>query len=174
MPPRAFEFEPPAGEIVLRWPPNWTAVFFFGTLASLHTVICVAAFLHSRWEGYMSAIFAVLFWSLSLICYRLEARLVILPPQKRVHVQLALGPFLSDRIVHFETIRGVRLTICNNARHADSRIELLCHDEDISCPPTDIPREQALFLAMTLDVELTKAFADNAVDSDRIDQISPG
>jgi len=32
----------------------------------------------------------------------------------------------------------------------------VCRHEDILCPPTRIPRQQALFLAMAMDVPLIK------------------
>src|SRR5438067_1254231 len=41
------------GDLVLHWPPNWTAVVFFAVLAGLHLCVCVPAFFHGRWEGYM-------------------------------------------------------------------------------------------------------------------------
>jgi len=41
-------------------------------------------------------------------------------------------------------------------RTTDSLIELLCHLEDVPCPPTVIPRQQALFLAMAMNVPLIK------------------
>jgi hypothetical protein len=171
MPARSLEPAPSPTEIVLRWPPNWTAVFFFATLAFLHICICVPAFLHGRWEGYMSLIFALLFGTLAIILVRLKTRLIILPAEKTIHLRAGIGRFTSERIIPFASIRGVRLTICSNSPHADSRIELLCPGEDIVCPPTDIPREQALYLAMTLNIPLTKAFADGVRDSDRIDEI---
>jgi hypothetical protein len=51
-----------------------------------------------------------------------------------------------------------------------SRIELLCDNEDLECPPTDIPRQQALCLAMTMNVRLIKVYADDVPDApERID-----
>jgi hypothetical protein len=35
-------------------------------------------------------------------------------------------------------------------------IELLCRGEDVPCPPTTIPRQQALFMAMAMNVPLIK------------------
>ena len=63
-----------------------------------------------------------------------------------------------------ESIRGVRLTLCGDGPDCESRIELLCPGDDIECPPTRVPREEALCLAMTMNVPLIKAFAndDNA------------
>jgi hypothetical protein len=171
MPARAFQFDPPPAEIILRWPPNWTAVIFFATLALLHTSICIPAFFHGRWEGYMSLVFALIFWSAAFVCIKIKSRLVILPAEKIIQLHYGFGRFTSERIIPFASIRGVRLTICSNSPRADSRIELLCPGDDIECPPTDIPREQALYLAMTLDIPLTKAFADGVRDLDRLDDI---
>jgi hypothetical protein len=170
-PARSFQSGPPPAEIILRWPPNWTAVIFFATLALLHTSICIPAFFHGRWEGYMSLVFALIFWSAAIVCVKLESRLVILPAEKTIRLHSGIGRFATERIIPFASIRGVRLTLCSNSPHADSRIELLCPGDDIECPPTDIPREQALYLAMTLDIPLTKAFADGVRDLDRLDDI---
>jgi hypothetical protein len=38
----------------------------------------------------------------------------------------------------------------------ESRIEILCDDESIECPTTRVPRQEALYLAMAMDVELIK------------------
>jgi hypothetical protein len=55
-------------------------------------------------------------------------------------------------------VRAVRLMIESgiSKRHTESLIELLCRGEDIPCPPTKIPRQQALFMAMAMNVPLIK------------------
>ena len=44
----------------------------------------------------------------------------------------------------------------------DSHIDIQCGGEDIECPPTSIPRQQALYLAMTMGVTLIKIYGDGS------------
>ncbi|MEA2735539.1 MAG: hypothetical protein QOE14_1990, partial [Humisphaera sp.] len=48
----------------------------------------------------------------------------------------------------------------NARRPRSSTIELVCDHEVLECPPTNIPREEALCLAVTLGVRLVKVYGD--------------
>jgi hypothetical protein len=168
---RDLDTAPPTTPLTLRWPPNWTAVIFFATLAFLHITICVPAFFYGRWEGYMSVIFAMIFGAITIGCLRIKSQLIVDPREKLVRVRTSLARFISERAVPFASIRAVRVTICSEGRRPESRIELLCPGEDIECPPTDIPREQGLFLAMTLDAPLIKVFAEGVQATDRLGEL---
>jgi len=168
---RDLDIASPAAVITMRWPPNWTAVIFFATLAFLHVSICVPAFFYGRWEGYMSVIFALIFGAITVGCLRIKSQLIVDPGEKMVRARTSLGRFVSEREVPFNGVRGVRVTICSARPHPESRIELLCPGEDIECPPTDIPREQGLLLAMTLDKPLIKVFAEGVQATDRLGEI---
>src|SRR5256885_10757592 len=87
----------PARDLVFRTPPNWTAVIFFATLATLHTCICVPAFFHGRWEGYMSLIFALIFIVCSITSVRFIKEMAVLPIERLVRVRIAVGRFQSER-----------------------------------------------------------------------------
>lgn len=151
---------PAAGDLVLRSPPNWTAVVFFACLACLHWCNCLIAFFHARAEGYMSLIFAIVFSTIAIACLRLKTELAVLAEKKSLRVRTGVGRFRCERSVPFQHIRGVRLTLCGDGPRAESRIELLCPGDDIECPPTTVPREEALCLAMTMNVPLIRAFTD--------------
>jgi hypothetical protein len=148
-----------SGDLVLRWPPNWTGVVFFAVLAGLHLCICIPAFFHGRIEGYMSLIFATIFSTVSVLCLRLSSELAILPSERMIRLRTRVWRFVYERKVPFTSIRGVRLTLCNDKQPPESIIELLCPDDDVQCPPTNVPREEALCLAMTINVPLIKAYA---------------
>ena len=60
-------------DFVLRYPPNWTAVWFFAVLGLLHLFNGTTAFLHGRWEGYLSLILTAVFLGASLLSWRLRA-----------------------------------------------------------------------------------------------------
>lgn len=148
--------------LVLRSAPNWTAVLFFACLATLHWCICIPAFFHGRWEGYLSLAFAIIFSAVSVTCSRLKTELAVFPIEKSLRLRTGVGRFRYERCIPFRNIRAVRLTLCGDGPHAESRIELLCPGDDIECPPTSVPRHEALCLAMTMNVPLIKAFADGA------------
>jgi hypothetical protein len=47
---------------------------------------------------------------------------------------------------------------------------VLCENEDVECPPTRIPRQQALFLAMAMNVRLIKVYG-SGVNPDAVDRL---
>jgi hypothetical protein len=153
-------------EIVLKSPPNWTAVIFFAGLSFLHICVAAPAFYHGRLEGYMSTFFAVLFAMIATLCWRARSEITIEPPQRRIRVRNGFRRLNYQRFIAFEDVHGVRVTLVNNSRRRSSRVELLCDNEDIECPPTSIPREEALWLAMLMNVRLIKV-SDDATESRR-------
>jgi hypothetical protein len=148
-------FAPPRN-LSLQSPPNWTAVVFFACLSGLHFAIALPAFYHGRWEGYLSLVFATGFATVSVACYFARYEMAILPREQRICLRNSLGPVRFERFVDFSEVHAVRLTLCGVGKSSESRIEVLCDNEDIDCPPTDIPRQQALFLAILMGVQLIK------------------
>ena len=142
---------PIAQDVTLRTPPNWTAACFFLALGGLHLSIAIPAFYHRRWEGFLSMAFGVMFVCVSLLCWLIKSEISI------------------QRFIPFQSVHGVRLMM-EGKSPLSSRIELLCDNEDIECPPTDIPRQEALCLAMTLNVRLIKVYGDEVLEaSERIE-----
>jgi hypothetical protein len=78
-----------------------------------------------------------------------------------------------ERSIPFSDIRSVRLTLLNPHAPRSATIELVCDHEVIECPPTSVPREQALCLAVTMGVRLVKVYGDSyGPVSDRINNLA--
>jgi hypothetical protein len=162
----------PRTDVTLRTPVNWTAVIFFGALAALHLLMAATAAHNGRWDGHLSLIFGVGFSAVAVACGLVGVELTLLGEQRRLRLRTGTGRFYHERSIPFSKIRSVRLTLLNARRPRSSTIELVCDHEVIDCPPTNIPREEALCLAMTLGVRLVKVFGDSyGPVSDRVGQI---
>ena len=168
---------PATQDLTLRTPPNWTAVCFFLALAGLHLSIAIPAFYHHRWEGFLSMAFGVIFTHVALLCWLIKTELTIQRRTQRIRLRTGVGRLHVQRFIPFENVHGVRLMMMTGNAPAASRIELLCDNEDIECPPTDVPRQEALCLAMMLNVRLIKVYGEDlpepsarldATPSDRI------
>jgi len=147
----------PFGDLVLRTPPNWTAVIFFAMLGGLHMTIAVPSLLVGRY-GYLSLILGSIFLVVAAVGYRCRGEIALLTSQRRLRLRTGTTRFRYERFVPFSAVRAVRLTVEPGLGRdrSESLIELLCREEDIPCPPTRIPRQQALFLAMAMNVPLIK------------------
>ena len=161
---------PQFGDVVLRTPPNWTAVLFLGMLGALHLTIAIPSLLAGRWAGHLSLVLGAVFVAVALVGYRCRSEMALLPSQRRVRLRTGMGRFCYERFVPFSAVRAVRLMIEHGANRGGghSLIELLCRGEDIPCPPTRIPRQQALFMAMALNVPLIKVSEEDAPAPDRM------
>jgi hypothetical protein len=150
---------PQFADVVLRTPPNWTAVIFLGMLGGLHLTIAVPSLLAGRY-GYLSLILGTIFLSVSVIGYRCRSEIALLNSQRRLRLRTGMGRFCYERFVPFSAVRAVRIMVEPGLTkdQTESLIELLCRGEDIPCPPTKIPRQQALFMAMAMNVPLIRVF----------------
>lgn len=145
--------------VTLISPPNWTYVFFFAVLAGLHLCVAIPAFAHLRWEGYVSAVLATAFLTTSIVMFHARCEVVFDAPRRRIRVRNGVGRFHFQRWISFDDVHAVRLTMSSSDRPR-SRVEVLCDNEDIECPPNDSPRQEALCLAMLMNVQLIKVWAD--------------
>jgi hypothetical protein len=145
--------------ITLISTPNWTYVLFFATLGLLHLSVAVPAFMHLRWEGYASAILSMAFLITSVVMFRARCEVMFDGAQRRIRVRNGVGRFHFQRWISFNDVHAVRLTMSSSDRPR-SRVEVLCDNEDIECPPNDAARQEALCLAMLLNVQLIKVWAD--------------
>jgi len=145
-------------DLILRAPPNWMAVSFIALLGSLHLMISIHSLTRGRWEGYLSLAFGTSFVTAALVGTRCRYELAVLGSQRRVRLRtgLKIPMFCHERTIPFALIQRVRLTLMGGSRPTESLIELLCAHEDIQCPPTRIPRQEALYLAMAIGVPLIK------------------
>ena len=155
--PAAARFTP----VVLRSPPNWTAIIFFLALGLLHLGFATSSFAAGRPEGYLSLFFGTAFTAVAFACWMACCEVAVIPIDRRVRLSTGFRRFRFERFVPFDHVRAVRLTLSPNRGNHDSRIELLCDAEEIECPATNIPRQQALYLALTLNVRLIKVCPDD-------------
>jgi len=153
-------------DLIFRTAPNWTYVLFFAGLGLLHLTIATLAFLHRRWEGYMSVGLGAIFVAVGIISIRCRFEVTIQARQRRIRLRTGTQRFHYQRFVPFTNIHGVRLTLSQAPDNPTSRIELLCDNEDIECPPTSIPRQEALCLAVLMGVRLIKVSDGDEVDSE--------
>jgi hypothetical protein len=54
----------------------------------------------------------------------------------------------------------VRLTLLHPRTPKRAHVELVCDREVIDCPPTQVPRAEALCLAVTIGARLIKVYGD--------------
>jgi hypothetical protein len=149
------------GDLVLRTAPNWTAVGFLALLGMLHLSIAIPAFVAGHWEGYLSLMLGTTFIVVSCVASRCRYEMSVFPSVRQIRLRSGVGPLCFERCVSFSCITAVRLTLGHGERSANSRIELLCPLNDIECPPTKIPRQEALFLALAIAVPLIKVSDEN-------------
>jgi hypothetical protein len=149
-------------DLVLRSPPNWTAVCFAGMLGAAHLAVALPSLALGRWQSHLSLLLGVVFVVAALVGYRFRSEIALMPSRRHVRLRTGVGRLRYERFIPFSGVRAVRLTVEPGlrARSTESLIELLCNGEDVPCPPTTIPRQQALFMAMALNVPLIKVSED--------------
>ena len=162
-------------ELVLHGRPNWPAAVFFACVAALHVYLAIHCFTTSLWEALISTLLGGCFVLVSLMCALARSQIAIRPRERQIHIHGGVGRLAIDRDTPFSAVRGVRVTLWQSRRGPRSRLEILCHGEEIPCPPTTIPRQQALYLALVMNVPLIKisddrsgnALVDECADSSR-------
>lgn len=160
-------FAPPR-DMALVGPPNWTAIVFFAVLSGLHFAVSLPAFYHARWEGYLSFLLAIIFMAASVFSYFFRHSMTVSAARRTILLSTGYGPLRFTRQIPFTDVHAVRLTLSRSGKSSESCIQILCDNEDLECPATTIPRQQALFLAMTMRVQLIKATDDeSAEETDR-------
>jgi hypothetical protein len=140
-------------ELVLHGKPNWPAAVFFACVAALHAYIAIHSFRTSLWEGVISALLMGCFVVVAFCCAMARSVIAIRPRQQKIHLHGGVGRLAIDRDTLWHSRRGPR-----------SRVEILCNGEEIPCPPTTIPRQQALYLALVMHVPLIKICDDSHGD----------
>lgn len=146
----------PPREITLTAPPNRTSIAIFSSFSLVMYGLSIAAFMNGRWEAYLTFILANICAGVAVLSYFSRHELSLLPRDRFVRTRHGMGPFRIERQFSFDAIRTVRLTITGTGRPRDCSIELVTEKRDIHCPPTLIPRQQALFLAVLIGAQLLK------------------
>jgi hypothetical protein len=157
-PPQAL---PACTDLKLRTPPNWTAVLFFAALGGVHLSIAVPAFYNHRWEGFLSLALGLVFVFVAVVSRLVHCEYTVVRSQRRIRIRTGYRRISVERSIPFAAVRGVRLTMMGCNAPLACRVEVLCDNEDLECPPTMVPREEALCLAMTMGVPLIKVMDDD-------------
>jgi predicted outer membrane lipoprotein len=162
----------PAPTVVLRGRPNWTTVLFFVFLAAMHLLIAVPALMRSRWDGYLSLTLGAAFGVVTAIAYCCRTELMVLARERTVRVRTGLRSVAIERHIRFCEVKGVRLTMTQSAPVDRAQIDLVCENEDVRCPPTSIPRQQALYLALTIGAPLVKVLGTDVPSSVTVQRLN--
>jgi hypothetical protein len=152
------------GDLTFRGSAHWTAVIFFSGMSILHTCIAVGAFWHGRWEGYMSAMFAIVFTIVAAVSYWWRFEVAVQADRRVVVTRVGPRVLGLGQEISFAAVRSIRLTFLNPPERPLWRVEIVCDAGDVECPVTSVPREQALVLAMTIGAPLVKVSADRIVN----------
>lgn len=132
---------------------NWTAVFFFAALAALHAAIAIPAYRANPTQGIVAGIICLIFAVLAVLAFLARRELLFFAGSKIVRRCIGLGGLQMGRAIPFTKVRAVRLSH-QPAAIPSSQIDLLCDSSEIPCPATPVPRQQALCLAMMMNVRL--------------------
>lgn len=151
-------------DLVLRTPPNWTAVGFVALLAALHLSVAGRAFLAARWEGYVSLLFGSVLTVATVVLFHTRREVAVLYRHDKLRVRAGVGWLSAERFIPFRSVRAVRVTLGPGRSARDSTVELLCHLEDVSCPPTPVPGQLGLLLALMIGVPLVKVSEEPVPD----------
>ena len=156
---REIEADPHTAGVTFRSPRNWTAVAFFGALGTLHLSIAATSFIAYRWEAHMSIVFGAIFSAVALACILARHEISVLPDQRRIVVRTGFKRMTVSRVAPFSNVTSVRVTLLGR-NHGESSVAIVCKHDDIELPPTRTPRQEALLLAMLINVRLVKVYGD--------------
>jgi hypothetical protein len=161
-------------ELVLQGRPNWPAGIFFAAMAALHAYIALHTFGTSNSEAMISAILAAVFLLVTDLCLFCRHQITISPLDAQIYVRHRFGKFSFDREIPFSAVRAIRVTLWQPRRgpqsRPKSRVDILCNGEELPCPPTKIPRQEALYLALVMKVRLIKISDDRPAPSQTTSQ----
>lgn len=148
-------------DLVTRYPPNWTAVIFLTVMGGLHLANAIPAFISGRIAGSLSALLASMLFAAAFILWRLRVELAIRPSAGELRLSASFLKLWSDRRVVFDQVQGVRVYLPSPTASRESQIEILTATGPIDCPPTAVPQQQALWMAIAMNCELIKISDDN-------------
>jgi hypothetical protein len=154
-------------ELILHGRPNWAACVFFSSIALLHLYIAIhllqaAAAGGMFWEGLISSLLGGCFLLVALTCALLRSDILICPRLRVIRLRSGIGRLSTERRLPFAAVRAVRVTLWETRGRSRSRLAILCNGDEIPCPATTIPRQQALYLALVMNVRLIKISDDRS------------
>jgi hypothetical protein len=141
-------------DLRFRFPPNWTGIVFFGVMGGLHYVNALPGLFNGRFDGHLSLLLACAFTVVTFALYVMRAELAVRPSHGDLRQRFWLFRTWYDREILFERVQAVRVYVPE--AKGEGRVEIVCDDETLELPPTRIPRQEALHLAMSMNVPLIK------------------
>ena len=154
-------------DLILRGGPYWSPVVLFSSLGALHLANWTISFLHGRFEAYLSLAFGMTFVLVAVASYLSRREIAILTAERRVRLRIGFRSFRVERFVPFNCVLSVRITQVLDRDQTAGRVELICGEECIECPPTPVARQEALCLAVLIGVPLVKVGAFPPLDEQR-------
>ena len=121
---RRLEIDPHLQDLVLRTPPNWTAIGFLAALSLVHLSIATMSFLREHWEGYLSLALGVVFAVAALACWMSCCEIAIRRTERRVRLRSGYRRLSLERSIPFEHVQAVRLMLASGNHPTACRIEL--------------------------------------------------
>jgi hypothetical protein len=115
----------PPGDLVLRTPPNWTAVVFLAILAGLHLANAASSLWVGRWAGYLSLVFGSILSIVTIGIYFFRFEMALLGRLRVIRLRHGIGRASFERFIRFRDVRAVRLTLEDGGNRRDAAIELL-------------------------------------------------
>src|SRR5947208_7571233 len=91
-------------DLVMRYPPNWTAVIFFAGMSFLHLINGLGAFWKGRIEGEMSSVLGVAFAIATAVALRLKNELEVRPSAGDLQLRTSLGRIWYSRQFSFQSV----------------------------------------------------------------------
>lgn len=155
---RVLQVGPSPTDVLLRSPVNWPVVVVAVLLGTLHLAVALYHADRSTWTTGVAAAIGMTFLAVALGVAMTQRDVEISVTRGYIRTRRGFGRFARERAVPFTHVHGVRLTQIDHHGHHQSQIELLCERGDIPCPTTDMPRQQALLMAMALNVRLIKVW----------------
>ena len=151
----------PTGQLLVLYNrPPWTFSMLSGVLGIMHLAIWTISILHQHYEAYLSLFFGCAFSAIAVALLLTRYELEVVNTGKFIKLSTRVGRFHSTRHVPFSEVTSIRLTMTDDGTQGRQLIEIVCRDEVIECPPTCVAQQEALCLAMLMDVRLIKATDD--------------
>lgn len=147
---------PSPTDVLLRSPINWPLVITAIVLGGLHFVVAAIHADRGSWTAPVAGLIGALLLLTALVVACSQRDVEISVTLGLIRTRRGLGRLAHKRAVPVSRVHAVRLTQIDQHGHHQSRIDLLCDRGEIPCPTTDMPRQQALLMAMTLNVRLIK------------------
>lgn len=154
------DFAPPR-DLLLVSPPNRRAIIVFALLSVVNYGIALLAFMNGRVEAYLSFVLANVCAAAAVLSYFSRNEMILRAPERAIRLRKWIGPVRFERFVPFTEVRSIRLTLAQSGKARDCTVEVVCATREIECPPSEVPRQEALLLAVLMGVPLIKITNDD-------------